>query len=220
MGCELSSYPPEPAAVEIGYGNGGLVAGIAWLPGNDAILFIHGGSPDASSDDWRDLPERFAVLGYGALAVDLPGFGGSPGSRNVSGSAAVAAAVDFLRESGAARIFALIAGESLEQIQGQTLDALVLMAPKGPGGPSLAGTIPKLILAGSAAQDQLAAIKEFAQACRGWTLLSTFACENTLDALLNSRHANQILVQAASFLHDYWSTVTPAASKTEKRISL
>jgi hypothetical protein len=101
-------------------------------------------------------------------------------------------------------VFIVAAGETVTLLDGTMADGFVLIAPRSETlDPLLLGVAPKLILAGSANESAFATVERFARGCRGWSLLSTFATENTKGALLGGRHALQIGSQIAGFLQEY-----------------
>ena len=195
MGRKLSDARPEPRPVAIPIAGGGIVTGIEWRASDAAILFLHDTEDELGLDSWGAWPDRFAELGYAVLVVDFP-----PDRAQE----AVTASVRYLEARGAPRRFIIAAGDAFRLLDETSGDALVLIAPRTENRNPLAlGITPKLILAGSLERDEYCPVEAYARACCGWSLLSTFAVENTLAALLEGRHAVQIGSQIAEFLQEY-----------------
>jgi hypothetical protein len=171
------------------------MTGIGWFPGDAALLFLHDLEGEASADSWESWPDRFAQVGYAVLAVDLP--------EKVSSIHIRGASVEIRRQVGG-RVFIVAAGETVTLLDETMADGFVLIAPRGGALDPLAlGVTPKLILAGTANASDFATAERFARRCRGWALLSTFAAENSMAALLGGRHALQIGSQIAGFLQEF-----------------
>ena len=195
MGRKLSKFSPHPEPVAIPVNGHEAVTGIAWLSGDAGILFLHDPGADTSADSWGAWPDRFAELGYAVLAIDLPE---AVSARHIE------AALSVLRESDPGKVFVVAAGETVTLLQEAMADGFVLIAPRGdPLDPLAMGVAPKLILAGTANESEFAIVERFARRCRGWSLLSTFATENSIAALLDGRHALQAGSQIAGFLQEY-----------------
>jgi hypothetical protein len=200
MGSQLTGESVAPIAVEIDYREGQRATGVAWVPGDSGLLFLHSPGDPAASDAWGAWPDHLAQLGYAALAIDLPEGGNDPDET----THVVGCTLDWLRCQGARRIFILAAERAVAILKTEMADAFVLVAPETAGfDPAKLGTVPKLIVAGSADTKQFDEVQRFARQCRGWTLLSSFVVENTLPALLGGRSAPQIGAQIAEFLQEY-----------------
>jgi hypothetical protein len=135
------------------------------------------------------------MLGYAVLAIDLP---------EAASARHIAAALSVLRDSRSGKVFIVAAGETVMLLQESMADGFVLIAPRGDALDPLAlGVVPKLILAGTANESEFAIVERFARGSRGWSLLSTFATENSIGALLDGQHALQVGSQIAGFLQEY-----------------
>lgn len=206
LGRQLTAA--DPIAVQIPASNGSILTGIAWVPGDAGLLFLHdvGGEDDA--DAWGDWPDRFAALGYAVLSVDLP-VDTSPNT--------IARVVDWFLGQQPGRLFIVAAGETAGLLEAAMADAFVLIAPRGvTRDAARLGFVPKLIIAGSAEAESYAQAERFARACRGWSPLSTFAEKNEMPALINGVIARQIGSQIASFLQEHRSAM-PGPSRTVRR---
>jgi len=189
-------------------GNESILTGIAWFPGDAGLLFLHDVSGENDADAWGNWPDRFGVLGYAALSVDLPV---DASSRTIAG------VVNWYKQLGSARLFIIAAGETVALLDASMADAFVLVAPRGVNLDSARlGFAPKLIIAGSAETESFAQAERYARACRGWSLLSTFAAKNEMPALMNGVFAPQIGSQIASFLQEHRSAM-PGPSRTVRR---
>ena len=209
LGRKLSRSISSPEPVTIPVEDGENITGIAWFPGEAGILFVHDRQADASADSWGTWPDRFAQLGYAVLAVDMPEHA-SPRQIEAAGG--------FLRSKGASRLFIIAAGESVEELDAAMADGFVLIAPSGELlDPVALGVTPKLIVAGSAVDTEFSVVEQFARACRGWSVLSTFVTENTMAALLEGRHALQIGSQIAEFLQEYRTATPPQTAATARQ---
>jgi hypothetical protein len=183
--------------------------GILWLPGDASILLLHDRGADASLDSWGAWPERLAALGYAVLAVDLPDDASTEDIRAVA---------TYLRTLVNGKLFIIAAGERAEMLDSVMADGLVMIAPRGDAlDPTALGFVPKLIVAGSADDREYPTVERFARACRGWSLLSTYATENTPEALLEGRHALQVGSQFAGFLQEFRTTFQGQTSMTTRR---
>lgn len=198
MGCQLIG----PEAVSIPLDDGSLTA-ITCGQGTDGLLFLHDLSDDASSDSWGLLPESFASIGYRTLAIDLPGYGGSLDTA-VDFRSAIPPAAVWLRSQGAERLFVCAAGEAVDFVPDTAPNAIVLLAPiPADDLASKLGTTPKLIIGGIADPAERARIEQFHAACRGWSPFTSYAIDNTLEALIGDRYALQVRTQIASFLQEF-----------------
>jgi hypothetical protein len=209
MGRQLSDVLPEPRPVAFPIAGGQIVTGIEWRTSDAAVLFLHDTEEELGLDSWGAWPDRFAELGFAVLAVDFP-----PERAREAASASL----QYLAARGAPRRFIVAAGDALKLLDETSGDALVLIAPRTvDGNPLELGITPKLILAGSLEPDKYQLVETYARACRGWSLLSTFATENTPAALLNGRHARQIESQISSFLQEIRTpTPSPPAPRAAK----
>jgi hypothetical protein len=89
-------------------------------------------------------------------------------------------------------------------------NAFVLIAPGVEElDPHALGLAPKLILAGRANDFEFSEVERFARASRGWSVLSTFATENSMAAILQGRHALQAGSQIAGFLQEFRGKLSP-----------
>lgn len=197
MGRQLSDIRPGPRPVAIPLAGGDIVTGIEWRTSDAAILFLHDTEDELALDSWGAWPDRFAEMGYSVLVVDLP-----PDRAQD----AVTACLSYLTAQEAPRRFVVAAGDALRFLDASAADAFVLVAPRPVGLEPLAlGTAPKLILAGSLDREEFRLVEVYARACRGWAVLSTYAMENTMGALMEGRHAVQVGSQVAGFLQEYRS---------------
>lgn len=203
MGSQLNETRPVAQPVEIAIGRDALV-GATWEGGQAAVLLLHDPTEDCSLDSWGILPELLASAGFSVLAIDLPGFGGSPALACGGLADGAAAAFEWLRSQQMGPLLAVAAGRALETVRSADVDALVLVAPvdRSPS-PEALGTVPKLLIVGSRDPQTLTQARSLAQKCRGWTLLSTFAVENKMEALILGRSGQQICTQVVAFLNDY-----------------
>lgn len=207
MGRKLTEAKPQPVAIPVAGGD--PITGIVWLPGDASILLLHDRGPDASADAWGAWPDRLAELGYAALAIDLPDTVSKDDIRT---------AIGFLRARVDGKLFALVAGERVGMMDAEMADGFVLVAPRGEALDSAAlGIVPKLIVAGSADEREYPEVERFARACRGWSLLSTYATENTVASLLGGRHALQIGSQIAGFLQEFRTATRGQPTRTPGR---
>ncbi|MCA9860047.1 MAG: hypothetical protein KC438_10005 [Thermomicrobiales bacterium] len=210
LGCQLSAKVPDPRPVALPLAGGEIVTGIEWKADDTALLFLHDPDDELALDSWGAWPDRFAQLGYSVLVVDLPAD---------HAAAAVATALGYLRHSCERRLLVIAAGATVSMLGEQSADAFVLVAPRVAGiEPSVLGVTPKLIVAGTADPVSYAPVETFARGCRGWSLLSTFAAENSVEALMEGRHATQAGSQIASFLQEHRTATPAAASRSRRRI--
>ena len=209
MGRKLSESRIDPRPVAIPIAGGELVTGIEWWTADAAILFLHDSHDELGLDSWGAWPDRFAGLGYAVLVIDLP-----PGHAQE----AARSALEYIAAKGAPRRFVIAAGDTVGLLDEQSGDAFVLIAP-GPSAidPGSLGFTPKLIVAGSGDLDAYEPVEAFARNCRGWSLLSTFAVENSVPALMNYRHAQQIGSQIAGFLQEYRAPTSTGISRIGRR---
>lgn len=198
LGGQLSEKRPDPRPIAIPIAGGELVTGIEWRISDAAILFLHDSDDELGLDTWRAWPDRFAELGYYVVVVDL-----LPDRPQES----VTAALGYLAAQEASRRFIVAAGNAAQFLEEKSADAFVLVGPRvGNSDPITLGITPKLILAGTDDPVIYGAVERFARGCRGWSLLSTFVTDNSVDALLEGRHALQVGSQIASFLQEYRGT--------------
>lgn len=185
-------------------------------------------------DVWKRLRAGLTARGWGALALDLRGHGGSDGSEEwVSGGAGpdVDLGVALARRFGAQHVAVIAIGRSavvalaaaeraLADERLDLADSLVLVSP-GPleaADPEAfrAAGLPKLYLYG--AKDPAAAdAHELWRASIGWTIEATFATEAHGTALLEEWPA-QVLDKAAGFVHDQAARGGLGRARFERRL--
>lgn len=195
LGRKLSGVRSDPRPVAIPISGGEVVTGIEWRTSDAAILFLHSTDDELALDSWGAWPDRFAELGYSVLVVDLP-------IDRLQD--AVEASIGYLAALRAPRRFVIAAGDALGLLDAASADAFVLIAPQTTdSNPLTLGITPKLIVAGTIDPEAFQPVEAYARACRGWSVLSTYATENTVAALLEGRHAVQAGSQIAGFLQEY-----------------
>lgn len=188
---------------------GRVVRGQVWPAGDAWVVLVHDLEEDL--DAWAGLPAALAAGDFTTLAFDLPGHGLSDDPWEPEAlTAAVDAAIARARTAAARRCFLVAAGASIPPAliaaSASTVDALVVVSPRdaADGLPVIErATVPKLVLAGPSGPEAMAAATAFFQACRGWTVLSTFGGAGAGTALFRGPWGQQAREQVVQFLRDY-----------------
>ena len=130
-----------PREVSFPASDGGRVFANLYGEGEHAVVLAHGMVFDKES--WDAQAQRLAAAGLRVLAIDFRGYGKSTaGSKGRALELDVLAALDYLRQQGAARVS--VAGGSMggaasakaaALAEPGSLEALVLLAPAGVSEP-------------------------------------------------------------------------------------
>lgn len=196
-----------PQAVEWPLPWGPVVRGMRWAGSSDRALFLH--EPGADLDAWGTLPAMaVAHLGLDVVALDLPGHGLSDEPWEAD---RLPELLGFLagKPGDGRRRFVVAAGQTslaaLEAAGDLELDGLVAFSPPAlpdDRRPGRSPRVPKLLLAGSLAEDDLRAARRLATDCGGWAVVTSapFAASGT--ALLATERGAQLAEQVIAFLRD------------------
>ncbi len=132
----------QPREVFFASPDGGRVFANLYGEGDHAVILAHGAVFDKES--WDAQARRLSAAGLRVLAIDFRGYGKSrAGSKGAALELDLLAAIDYLREIGAARIS--LAGGSMggaavaraaALAEPGALDALILLAPAGVDQPA------------------------------------------------------------------------------------
>jgi pimeloyl-ACP methyl ester carboxylesterase len=93
---------PDGEPVTVPAPDGIQLAGLRYGDGPTAVVLAH--QRGGAKEDWTSFATAVADAGHTALAIDLRGYGGSPGERDTDLDVDLAGAVAWLRDSGAAEV--------------------------------------------------------------------------------------------------------------------
>jgi pimeloyl-ACP methyl ester carboxylesterase len=197
----------SPQATEWSLPWGQFIHGFRWGKGQDTVLLLH--EPGADLDAWTTLPVEIArQLGIETVAVDLPGHGLSDDPWDPS------QLPDLLRQlpdltPAAGRRFIIAAGSPaitvLEQAPAIALAGLVCLSPQVPEegqDPPRSPRLPKLLVAGSLAGNDLNEARRLATACGGWSVVTSLPVAERGTGLLASTWGTHLVEQIVAFLRD------------------
>jgi pimeloyl-ACP methyl ester carboxylesterase len=198
---------PRPEAIERHLPWGAVLRGFRWGDGPDVALLLHESGVDV--DAWGPLPFEIArQLEISTIAVDLPGHGLSDDPweperlpdllRNLL---AIAPAVGFR--------FLIAAGDSaiaaLEQAPILELSGLVCLSPHVPSNswrPPRSPRVPKLLLAGSMAGNDLRDARRLATVCGGWAVVTSYPVIERGTQLLATPWGSRVTEEIGGFVRD------------------
>ena len=196
-----------PEAIERRLPRGAVLRGFRWGTGPDVALLLH--EPGVDIDAWGPLPFEIArQLEIEAVAVDLPGHGLSDGPwdpdrlpdllRNLP-DIAPAAGYRFLIAAGDSAMAALDQEPTLE------LSGLVCLSPRIPSDawrPPRSPRVPKLLLAGAMAGNDLHDSRRLATVCGGWAVVTSYPVTERGTQLLASPWGRHLIEEIGGFLRD------------------
>jgi pimeloyl-ACP methyl ester carboxylesterase len=199
--------PSAAAATSLALPWGPVIRGLRWDSGDTPLLVLH--EPGADLDAWGTLPAFLAArLPLDVVAWDLPSHGLSddpweperlPDLVRVLADDAAATRERFVVAAGSAATAVLEVAGSL------ALSGVVLLSPElgiSEDHLSRSPSVPKLIFAGSHAADDLGTARRLANACGGWTVVTSVATGARGTTLLAGEWAPIISDQIAVFLRD------------------
>jgi pimeloyl-ACP methyl ester carboxylesterase len=210
-----------PEAIERHLPWGAVLRGFRWGTGSDVALLLHESGVDI--DAWRPLPFEIArQIGIEVVAVDLPGHGLSDDPwepdrlpdllRNLA-EIAPAAGLRFLIAAGDSAIAALDQAPTLE------LSGLVCLSPRIPNDawrPPRSPRVPKLLLAGSMAGNDLHVARRLATVCGGWAVVTSSPVAERGTQLLATPWGSRLIEEIGSFLRDCQRRPTHASFRADQ----
>jgi pimeloyl-ACP methyl ester carboxylesterase len=185
---------------------GQAARGQRWGSGGAAVSLLH--EPGSDLDAWGTLPASLAArLPLDIVAWDLPGHGLSDDPwepERLSDLVQV-----LVGDSVARKRFVIAAGSVatsvLEMAGSLALSGIILLSPElGSSKDHLSRSprVPKLIFAGSHAADDLVVARRLANACGGWTIVTSVATAARGTGLLVGEWAPVITDHIGVFLRD------------------
>jgi pimeloyl-ACP methyl ester carboxylesterase len=194
-----------PTAIEHPLSWGPVIRGLRWGSGDASVLLLH--EPGVDLDAWGSLPTTLANhLPISVTACDLPGHGLSDDPWEID------RLPDLLQElcgqdGEAGRRFAIGAGvvakELLDLAAEIGLAGIVAFSPTTGGqSPSRSPRVPKLLFAGSQADDDLRIARQLATASGGWAVVTAVPVSERGTAMFSTPWKNQITEQNVAFLRD------------------
>jgi pimeloyl-ACP methyl ester carboxylesterase len=206
MGRVSKAAACAPIALEWDLPWGPTLRGIRWVGSEDRVWLLH--EPGADLDAWGALPSLIADrLGLDVLAIDLPGHGLSDDPWAPDD---VSDLMRFLagRFTPARKQFVIAAGSvattALELAAELDLAGLIAFSPTPsrvspfPRSP----LVPKLLLAGSLAGDDVRHARRLASASGGWAVVTSVPVAAQGTAMLATSWGQQVTEQIVSFLRD------------------
>jgi pimeloyl-ACP methyl ester carboxylesterase len=195
-----------PAATSHTLHWGPVIRGLRRRSGDTPVLLLH--EPGTDLDAWGTLPASLAArLPLDIVAWDLPGHGLSDDPwepERLSDLVQV-----LVGDSVARKRFVIAAGSVatsvLEMAGSLALSGIILLSPElGSSKDHLSRSprVPKLIFAGSHAADDLVFARRLANACGGWTIVTSVATAARGTGLLSGEWAPVITDQIEVFLRD------------------
>lgn len=221
---------PRPHAIELVLPWGPASRGVRWGAGPDTALFLH--EPGTDLDAWGALPSRLAyALGMAAVAIDLPGHGLSDDPwepekagqlvsvfiERVTAPTPAAAEADndsLVAQTPLERRYVVSAGIVASAIHAQGADpalaGIVSLSPSSfspsPGSTGERGrevrAVPKLLFAGSHADDDLETARRLASAGAGWATVTSIPVSERGTGLLATPWRARIEEAIIAFLRD------------------
>jgi pimeloyl-ACP methyl ester carboxylesterase len=207
MGNLSHRATPSPDAIERNLPWGAVLRGFRWGDAPDVAILLH--DPGADVDAWAILPVEISrQLEIETVAVDLPGHGLSDDPWELE------RLPDLLRNlpdiaPAAGHRFLIAAGDSaiaaLEQAPTLELSGLVCLSPRIPSDawlPPRSPRVPKLLLAGSMAGNDLYDARRLATMCGGWAVVTSYPVAERGTQLLASPWGSHLVEDMSSFLRD------------------
>jgi pimeloyl-ACP methyl ester carboxylesterase len=198
---------PDPQAIERHLPWGAVLRGFRWGESSDVALLLHESGLDV--DVWGSLPVEIArQVGIETVAVDLPGHGLSddpwepdrlPDLLQNLPEFAQATGYRFLIAAGDSAIAALDQAPTLE------LSGLVCLSPRIPSDawrPPRSPRVPKLLLAGAMAGNDLHDSRRLATVCGGWAVVTSYPVTERATQLLASPWGRHLIEEIGGFLRD------------------
>ncbi len=225
MGNVIGINLPEPQPIELVLPWGPILRGLRWGTGPDVALFLH--EPGADIDAWGALPARLArSIELEAIAVDLPGHGLSDDPWEPE---RVPETVRLLTVNHASqgRRFVIAAGSiafsTLILAADFELAGLVCLSPSIPPTPALSLSrsplVPKLLIAGSMATNDLAVARQLAFAAGGWVVVTSVPVARRGTNLIAAKWTDRLTEEITAFLRDCQRRPPPIPSvKTSQEI--
>ncbi len=208
MGHVDAQASTGPRAIELQLPWGPVVRGLTWGTAPDSVVLLH--EPGADVDAWGTLPGLIArALEQETIALDLPGHGLSDDPWEL---VRVEELVRFLvrrEETLAGRQFLIAAGSiaysALTLAADLQLAGLVCLSPlRSPDMPPFVRSprVPKLLISGSLAGDDLDTARQLASASGGWAVVTSVPVEARGTALLRSDWRGRVAEEIVTFLRD------------------
>ena len=80
--AHTNPIPTDVIPITVDSAYGALCCYTCGDPAADVVILIHGSGPTSSGERYRPLLPQLAMCGLYAVAIDCPGYGHSPGSRD------------------------------------------------------------------------------------------------------------------------------------------
>ena len=207
MGNVGEGPTPHPEAIERQLSWGPVVRGLRWVGGVDTAFLLH--EPGADIDAWGSLSEQLASqLAIEVIAFDLPGHGLSDDPWEPALLPALLRSLLGITPVPRRR-FVIAAGApafaALGVAAGPGLAGLVCLSPEDSGDGSIpprSPAVPKLMVAGSLAGNDLDTARRLATSCGGWAIVTSLPVADRGTALLASAWGGRIREEIGAFLRD------------------
>ncbi len=202
-----------PKHIEFSLSWGPVIRGLRWGGGPDVALFLH--EPGADVDAWGGVPARVArSLDVETIAFDLPGHGLSDGpwalERILELVRVLTTRLERDDEEAQSRGYVIAAGEIAHSALLQAADlqfaGLVMLSPCSAETPDVtvprSPMVPKLMIAGSLSDQDLASTRQLASASGGWAVVTSVPVATRGTGLLATPWAERITEEIIAFLRD------------------